>query len=153
MVKWFLFSAGALIVAEMAALIVVSEIMGLGPALVLMVATSLAGIAVLRHPGRTRIAQMHEAVAKTGIGGLKAGGDAFLTIAAGVLLLVPGFITDAAGLLLLLPPVRGWIAGRFQFVMQSGQPRPPGVVDLEQDEWNRVPERQIDDRHRTDRRP
>ncbi len=117
-----------------------------------MIATSFAGIAVLRHPGRTRIDRLHEAVAKKGIGGLEAGGDAFLTISAGILLLVPGFITDAAGLLLLLPPVRSWIGGRFQRFVQTKQPGRPGVVDLEPDQWNQVPDRQID-QHRPNDTP
>ncbi|MEV7526327.1 FxsA family membrane protein [Streptomyces sp. NPDC091371] len=35
-----------------------------------------------------------------------------LTMAAGLLLMMPGLISDAAGLLLLLPPVRSWIGRR-----------------------------------------
>lgn len=35
-----------------------------------------------------------------------------LTMAAGLLLILPGFLSDAAGLLLLLPPVRSWIGRR-----------------------------------------
>jgi UPF0716 protein FxsA len=115
-------------------------------------ATSLAGIAVLQYPGRTRIQRLHQAVAKEGLGGLQAGGDAFLTVAAGFLLLVPGFITDAAGLLLLLPPVRHWIAGRFRGFV-STRPAKPGVVDLEREEWNQVPEQQLGRPPRPDDRP
>jgi UPF0716 protein FxsA len=123
-------------------------------ALLLMTATSFAGVAVLRHPGRGRIERLHEAVAKKGIGGLEAGGDAFMTVTAGILLLLPGFITDAAGLLLLLPPVRNWIGGRFhRFVRTTSQPGSPGVIDLNRGEWDRVPEPRLDDRRRpNDRR-
>jgi UPF0716 protein FxsA len=144
MVKWLLLTIAALLAAEVAALVAIASVIGLPQALVLMVATSLAGVAVLRHPGRTRIKRLHEAVTKKGIGGLEATGDAFLTIAAGFLLLVPGFITDAGGLLLLLPPVRSWIARRFQRVRQRKPPGPPDVIDLERDQWNRTPDRQID---------
>jgi UPF0716 protein FxsA len=152
MVKLFLLAVFTLLVAEIAVFIAVGAAIGLPQAFLLLAATSFAGVAVLRHPGRTRIARLHEAVAKNGIGGLEAGGDAFLTIAAGVLLLVPGFITDAAGLLLLLPPVRRWIGGRFQQVVNT-QTQPPGVVDLEPDQWNQVPERQIDDQRRPNGTP
>ena len=148
MVKWFLLAIVTLLAAEVAALVAVAAAVGLLPALVLMVATSIAGVAVLRHPGRTRIKRLHEALAKKGIGGLEAGGDAFLTIAAGILLLFPGFITDAAGLVLLLPPVRRWIGGRFQGFVRTRSPGSPGVVDLEPDQWNQVPDRQIDQRRR-----
>jgi UPF0716 protein FxsA len=145
MLKWFLLGMAALAVGEIAALIALSAVLGVPAALALMLVTSLIGMAVLRHPGRARIKRLHEALAKNGIAGLEAGGDAFLTVAAGFLLLLPGFITDAAGLLLLVPPVRRWIGGRFQRSMQTRPSGAPGVVELERDEWNRVPERQIDD--------
>jgi UPF0716 protein FxsA len=148
MLKWLLLAIAALLAAEVAALAAIASVIVLPQALILMVATSLAGAAVLRHPGRTRINRLHEAVTKKGIGGLEATGDAFLTIAAGFLLLVPGFITDAGGVLLLLPPVRSWIARRFQRVMQAKPPGPPDVVDLERDQWNQMPDRQIDDQGR-----
>jgi UPF0716 protein FxsA len=148
MVKWFLLGMTALAVAEVAALVAVSALLGLPQAFALMIVTSLIGVLVLRHPGRTRISRLHEALAKKGIAGLEAGGEAFLTVAAGFLLLLPGFITDLAGLLLLLPPVRRWIGARFQRSMQTRPSGSPGVVELERDEWNRVPERQIDDQRR-----
>jgi UPF0716 protein FxsA len=148
MVKWFLLGVAALLAAEVVAVVAVASVIGVLPALLLMIATSLAGVAVLRHPGRTRIDRLHEAVRKKGIGGLESSGDAFLTVAAGFLLLLPGFITDAGGLLLLLPPVRSWIAGRFQHAMQTRPSGQPGVVDLERDQWNQVPEQKIEDRRR-----
>jgi UPF0716 protein FxsA len=139
----------ALLIGEVAALFAVAALLGVPQALILMVATSFIGVAVLRHPGRTRINRLHEALVKDGVAGLQAGGDAFLTVAAGFLLLLPGFITDAAGLLLLLPPVRHWIGGRFHRSMQTraSQMRAsgsPGVVELERDQWDRLPERKID---------
>ena len=145
MVKLFLLAILALVVAEIVTFVAVAAAIGIPQAFLLMMATSCAGILVLRHPGRARIGRLHEAVSKAGIGGLQAGGDAFLTVSAGVLLLLPGFITDAAGLVLLLPPVRAWIAGRFKGFVKT---QPPGVVDLEPNQWNRVPDRQIDDQRR-----
>jgi UPF0716 protein FxsA len=150
MLKWFLLGMAALAVGEIAAFIAVSAFLGVPAALALMIVTSLVGVLVLRHPGRARIKRLHEALAKNGIAGLEAGGDAFLTVAAGFLLLLPGFITDTAGLLLLVPPLRRWIGGRFQRSMQTRPSGSPGVVELERDEWNRVPERQIDDHRRPD---
>lgn len=148
MVKWFLLAIAALFTAEVAAFLAVSSVIGPLQALLLMLTMSLIGIAVLQYPGRARIGRLHEGVAKSGLSGLEAGGDAFLTVAAGVLLLLPGFVTDVAGLLLLLPPVRGWIGGRFHRFVQTHPTGSPGVVNLERDEWNRVPERRIEDPNR-----
>lgn len=146
MVKLFLLAILALLVGEVAAFLAIGALIGLPQALVLLLATSFLGVLVLRHPGRTRVNRMHEAVAKNGLSGLEAGGDAFLTIAAGFLLIVPGFITDALGLLLLLPQIRAWVGGRFQgFVHRQGSGS-PGVVDLDRNQWDRVPDRQIDGR-------
>ena len=146
MVKWFLLAAIALLAAEIAALLALGMLIGLPLALLLMGATSLAGIAVLRYPGRSRLHRLHEAVARNGIGGLQAGGDAFLTVIAGVLLLLPGFVTDIGGFLLLLPPVRSWIGARFRRFVRTDPPGAPGVVDLDRGEWNQVAERKLDDR-------
>lgn len=145
MVKLFLLAILALVVAEVVTFFAVGAAIGIPQAFLLMIATSCAGILVLRHPGRARINRLHTAVSKAGIDGLEAGGDAFLTVSAGVLLLMPGFITDAAGLFLLLPPVRRWVGGRFKGFVQA---QPSGVVDLEPNQWNRVPDRQIDDQRR-----
>jgi UPF0716 protein FxsA len=152
MAKWFLVAVVIFVVAEWAAFLAVSAVIGLMPAFVLLMATSLAGIAVLQYPGRTRIQRLHQAVTKDGLGGLQAGGDAFLTVAAGFLLLVPGFITDAAGLILLVPPVRRWVGGRFRLFVAT-RPASPGVVDLEREEWNRVPEQKLGRPPRPDDRP
>jgi hypothetical protein len=84
MAKWFLLAVVFFVLAEWAAFLAVSAVIGLLPAFILLLATSLAGIAVLQYPGRMRIQRLHQAVAKEGLGGLQAGGDAFLTVAAWV---------------------------------------------------------------------
>ena len=153
MVKWFLLVVAALLFAEVAAFLAVGALIGGAQTLLLLIATSLFGVVVLQYPGRTRISRLHAAVTKEGIPGLQAGGDAFLTVAAGFLLLLPGFLTDALGLALLLPPVREWIGGRFRRHVRTHPPGRPGVVDLERDQWDRMPEKRIDDRQRPDGAP
>ena len=145
MAKWFLIGILALAAAEIAALVLAAAAIGLPQALVLMLATSLAGVVVLRHPGRARLERLRVAVTQSGIAGLEAGGDAFLTVSAGILLLLPGFITDILGIFLLLPPVRRWIGGRFQNFARSKRSAPDAVVDLDRTDWNRVPERVLED--------
>ena len=145
MVKWFLLAVLALVVGEVVTFFAVGAAIGIPQALLLMIVTSCIGILVLRHPGRSRIERLHAAVSKAGISGLEGGRDAFLTVSAGVLLLIPGFLTDAVGLLLLLPPLRSWLGRRFHGAVRT---QPTGVVDLDPNQWNRVPERQIDDQRR-----
>ncbi|MBE7183976.1 MAG: membrane protein FxsA [Methylobacterium mesophilicum] len=77
--------------------------------------------------------------------------NGFMTMIAGVLLMVPGFVSDIAGLLILLPPVqhRAWRAlkGRINFTGRfpgrgpgRGQPpRPTNVVDLDPSDYTHAP--------------
>jgi UPF0716 family protein affecting phage T7 exclusion len=104
---------------------------------------------VLQRPRRARLEHLRVAVTQSGIVGLEAGGDAFLIIAAGILLVLPGFITDAAGILLLLPPVRRRISARFQrFARAHQSTHPAAVVDLDREDWNEVPDQALDDPRR-----
>lgn len=145
MVKWLLAGLVALMAVEITAFATVAALIGLPQALLLMAATSLLGVVVLRHPGRSRLNQMHDAVSQTGLTGIEAGGNAFLSAASGILLLLPGFITDAAGFVLLLPPVRQWIGARLLAYIQGSQAG-PAVVDLDRRDWSHVPDRQINSR-------
>jgi UPF0716 protein FxsA len=149
MAKWFLLGALALFAAELGALLLVGAVVGPGLAVALLFATSIAGVIVLQRPGRAQLKRLRVAVTQSGLPGLEAGGDAFLTVSAGILLLVPGFITDLLGISLLLPPVRRWIGGRFRRVVQTHPgARPAAVVDLNREDWSRVPERALKDRDR-----
>jgi UPF0716 protein FxsA len=132
--------------AEVALFILVAAQIGLPQALGLLLATTAAGLIVLRYAGTTQFERLRLAVTQSGLPGIEAGGNAFLTVSAGILLLLPGFITDAFGILLLLPPVRRWIGARFRQAMQRDQgPHPAGVVDLDREDWTRAPERVLDD--------
>jgi UPF0716 protein FxsA len=75
---------------------------------------------------------------------LQADGTGGLVLLAGFLLLIPGFITDVAGLLLLLAPLRRALVGAFV----GGKPpqASDGVVDLEPEQWRRVPDQALTDR-------
>jgi UPF0716 protein FxsA len=145
--KFILIGVLLLPAAEIGLFILIAAKIGFSLAFGLLLLTSAAGLLLLRHAGRARLERLRVAVTQTGVVGLEAGGDAFLTVAAGILLLLPGFITDVAGLILLAPPVRRRIHTRFAgFVRtQRGQ---ADVVDLEPDQWQQVPERRLDDSRR-----
>jgi UPF0716 protein FxsA len=151
MTKWLFIGILALPAVEIAVFILIAAGIGFLPALSLLLAGSLVGSVVLRQAGRARLERLRGAVSQSGLAGLEAGGDAFLTVSAGILLLLPGFITGVLGLLLLLGPVRQWIQGRFQhFVRQTQGGRPEGVVDLGPNEWRQVPEPRLDRPRRKD---
>lgn len=71
----------------------------------------------------------------------------FLSVVAGILLIVPGFVTDAVALVLLLPPVhrRAWnlIRTRVRFAggAPAGRPKPQTrVIDLERTDYAAPPD-------------
>jgi UPF0716 protein FxsA len=66
--------------------------------------------------------------------------DAMMVGVSGALLLAPGYFTDLIGILLLVPPVRAMLyralASRVRVVPPGPvRSRPPGTVDLDEDEW------------------
>lgn len=132
-------------VAEIALFVLISALIGVLPALGLLVATSLGGAIVLRRAGSGRLARLKAAAAKGDIPEIRANSGGVLTVLGGVLLLLPGFLTDILGLALLLPPVQHWIA---QILRQTVERRARAggrrsVVDLESSEWQQIPERQL----------
>ena len=100
------------IVVPIAELYVIIAVVGeaIGPVwtILLLIADSILGAALLRSQGRVVWRRFNEA--------LQAGRmphrevlDGVLVIFGGALLLTPGFITDIGGLLLLIPPTRALI--------------------------------------------
>lgn len=142
MVKRIIVAILLLPVAEFATFVVIAALIGLGWAMALTVATSVAGLLVLRGAGRGRIARFRNVVSEARVTGIEADIGSFLTVLGGVLLLLPGFLTDCAGALLLLRPARRRFAAYFhQTVMGAGRGGTRSVVDLEPDEWRQIPDR------------
>jgi len=141
--KWLLFALLALPAAELAAFILVGLFIGFGRAVILQLAISFIGMAVLRFGGGTHISRVRVAMGTGDLNSLQADGAGFFTLLAGILLLIPGFITDIIGALLLIGPLRrlvGAALGR-----GGGNVRRDGVVDLEREEWRQVPEERLAD--------
>ncbi|HEX5507575.1 MAG TPA: FxsA family protein [Pseudolabrys sp.] len=143
MAKWLLLAILALPVAELATFVVVASAIGFGQAVVLQLVISFVGASVLRFGGGTHIARARVAMSTGSFHTLQADAGGALIMVGGILLLIPGFITDVLGVLLLVAPLRrvlGALLGR------SAKRPSDGVVDLERDEWRRVPEEQLADR-------
>jgi len=144
-VKWAIFGLLLLPFVEIALFVVVVVKLGFLTAVALMILTSLAGMSVIRHAGKTEVAQIRSAFGERTITRKALDGRGFLTVLGGFLLVLPGFLTDLLGLLLLLPPTPHLIgAGLRRAVarMERASGR-PDVVDLAPDQWRRMPEERL----------
>jgi UPF0716 protein FxsA len=149
--KWLLLALLAMPFMELAVFVAVAQAVGFAWALGLLLLGSLAGMMLLRHAGGNHIARVKVALGEGSFTSLQADSTGAATLLAGILLFIPGFITDVLGLLLLIAPLRRAIAALF-----SGS-RPPtradGVVDLEPEQWRRVPDAALPDRREGKRDP
>lgn len=137
--------------AEIVAFVAVASAIGFLKALLLLVATSLFGLLMLRGEGIAR-------VVRSGLdrgqrfSAVELHAANFAVLLGGALLVIPGFITDALGVILLLAPrtisraVLRSLLGRF-----TRRAQPSDVVDLDREDWRDVPDRPIEDRR--DREP
>ena len=134
MLRFFPLAVLAGFVAELASLIWVGGEVGVMMTLVLLAAGAVAGIGVIRSTGLGLAAAVRQAEFGKQFSTVDAG-VAFLRMAAGLLLLVPGFFSDGIAILLMVPPVARWLAGRFtppvhmQFRPPVGPRRHGPVID------------------------
>jgi UPF0716 protein FxsA len=135
--KWLLLALLALPLAELAVFILVASHIGFALAMMLVLAGMFAGGLVLRHAGGSHIARVRVALDQGSFTALQADGRGGAFLLAGILLLIPGFITGALALLVL--------AGTL-FRQQQPVPRGDRVVDLEPEQWQRVPDPVLPDR-------
>lgn len=90
---------------EIGLFIKVGGAIGLWPTLFIVVATAVAGTALLRQQGLGTLARLQQSLDRGEVP-LEPIFDGFCLLAAGLLLLTPGFFTDALGFALFVPPVR-----------------------------------------------
>ena len=86
-------------------LIKVGGRLGAGPTLILLFASAMVGVYVLRRQGVSTLLRINQRLA---VGEVPAREmlEGVLLAVGGALLLIPGFVTDAMGLLCLVPGVR-----------------------------------------------
>ena len=145
MVKSIFLGLLLLAAVEITVFIAVAREIGLGIALLLVLAASVAGAIVLKQAGRRQIAKVRGALTHGTPLALESA-DVMLVVC-GILLLIPGFVTDLAGLALLVPVVRRGLARTGRNLVERRRGRRPGaVIDLERDKWRRVREDRIEDR-------
>ena len=136
---------------EIAGFVVIGRHIGLGPTLLLVVASAVAGVAILRRQGFRALAGLRQRPLAPDLPAERFL-DTAMVLLAGLLLIVPGFVTDVIALVLLLPAVRRMLAGRlasrlvvvnFNATTAPHDPPPPTprTIDLDTDDFTR------DDRH------
>lgn len=144
---WIFLAFLAVPLIEIGLFIQVGGLIGLWPTLAIVVATAIAGTALVRSQGARALEDLRRAMAELGDPTAPLAHGAMILFA-GALLLTPGFFTDSCGLLLLIPRVRvalmRYLAGRVtiaRFAMGGVPPRGadpfrrgpdvagPGVID------------------------
>ena len=95
-------------VIEISLFIYVGGMIGPGLTIVLIIASAMLGLSIMRRQGVTVVASAQRAQAE-GRAPVAEVGNGIVILLAGLLLLIPGFLTDALGLVLLLQPIRSLI--------------------------------------------
>ncbi|HEY0675420.1 MAG TPA: FxsA family protein [Immundisolibacter sp.] len=96
---------------ELFLLLRVAQAVGALATLMMLLASVVAGMVVMRHHGRASLVRLRAAL----LGGQSPAGpmlDALLAQLAGGLLILPGFGSDAGAICLLIRPLRRWLARR-----------------------------------------
>lgn len=113
---------------EIYVLIQVGQLIGVLPTVLLLLADSVLGAALVRHEGR-RTWGAFRAALSAGRVPAKEVADGALVVFGGALLLTPGFTTDVLGLLCILPPTRAFLRRRMTGVV-TRRLGVPGVAGL-----------------------
>ena len=111
---------------ELVVVLQVAELLGAGWTVLLLVATSLLGVLLVRREGARAWRALTSSLQDGGLP-TKELADGVLVLVGGVLLVLPGFVTDVVGLLLVLPGTRALarlalvaVAGRRLVMTQVG---------------------------------
>ena len=131
---FFLIAILSWLVIEFAAFSLVAHFIGLSGALLLGLASTLAGIGMLRSVGRgagRHVKAIFEGKEMPHDRML----DGALTAFGAILLILPGFVSDMIGLILAAPSGRQFLARRFGGASRALSPKRAGVIDLSPDDW------------------
>lgn len=102
---------------ELALLIQVGQVIGLGPTILLVLVTGVAGAALARREGVRTLTAIQRELAQGRLPG-RALLDGAAILVGGAFLLTPGILTDLVGISLLLPVTRRWFGDRIKGWLQ-----------------------------------
>ena len=141
LVKWTFIGLAALPAAELLALLLVAALIGWLWTAALFVATSVAGVLLLRKSGRADLDRVRNAFARDGIRAIHLETPGVAPVIGGILLVFPCFITYILGAALYVPALRRWAAGKLAERARHTQRRTDDhVIDLEPGEWHHLPD-------------
>lgn len=134
----------ALLLAEIAGFALVGSMAGVLATVLLAVATSVLGAALLRIQGLGALARIRETM-ETGASPGRDLVHGLMIAIAGLLLVVPGFVTDIFGLMLFVPPLRElvWRFLKARIVVvdadvgASFRRSGPATIDLDEEDFSR----------------
>jgi UPF0716 protein FxsA len=110
---WLLAAFVALPIIEIALFIWVGGLIGVLATLLLVVASAVLGMAMLRSQGFAQLQRLQASFEGRGDPAAPLAHGAMILLS-GILLIIPGFFTDALGLALLIPGVRNLVYGRLR---------------------------------------
>ena len=121
--RWFLFFWMLL---EIVVIVLVAELIGVVPTILLIILTTLLGFVILRGESFAIISRI-QARLQQGKPPLLADFDSSITMIAGMLLIIPGFLSDVLGLICWIPGIRhamkkGFSKAAKGLRKKSGQP-------------------------------
>lgn len=90
---------------EIAGFVIVGQEIGALATIGLVILSSVAGVALLRHQGTGTVNRVRATI-EAGEDPSRQMASSAMSVIAAILLILPGFITSTIGLLILLPPVR-----------------------------------------------
>jgi UPF0716 protein FxsA len=138
--------------AEIAAFVVIGGQIGVWATLGMVLLTAIIGSFLLRWQGIGLFNRINAELRANRVPGRELVHGVMILVA-GVLLLTPGFVTDSLGFLLFVPGIRDlvWRFAKDRVVVQtmssgfgnttrSGEPGRDGIVDLDEDEFQRNPD-------------
>jgi UPF0716 protein FxsA len=103
--------------AELAILIKLGDVIGIGATILLVIGTAVIGVSLLKRQGLAAIARARSSV-DTGEFPVESVVDGVCLLIAGAFLLTPGLLTDTVGFTLLIPAFRlklaHWIFDKFK---------------------------------------
>lgn len=118
MTLWILLAFIGIPLIEIGLFIQLGGLIGLWPTIAIVIATAMAGTALIRRQGLNtlRRAQQEMDAQRLPVRELF---DGVCLLFAGAMLLTPGFLTDSIGFILLVPPLRGLLANYLWRVLQN----------------------------------
>lgn len=110
---WLLIAFIIVPVIEIALFIKVGGLIGLGPTLLIVIGTAIAGTYLVRSQGRLALGQLQQSFGQLSDPTEPLVNGAMILFS-GALLLTPGFFTDALGFALLMPAFRKMVFNAIQ---------------------------------------